>query len=236
MAAIDQMLDTLEAMEFSPAEINIFLNLKLRQRAAARDELKIAVVECNPETLSQLLEQLEEAAGPADFHAHLLRDVQKYPYRIGEDVDLIVTSAEHADVLKDIISRRDKLAKVALRLTAQSVAGLLKLHPGQRLGILCRSQRFGELIRSVCADCTENVDVRPPRLLDEEPELDAFLAELSALAVPDGFERYASHRVLQRIRAFGESHPLVRCRYQVDEGSLMYLSDRIEQLRSRARV
>ncbi len=236
MAAIDRMLDTMEELDFSLTEVNIFLNLKLRQRSAARDDLKIAVVECNPETLSQLLDQLYEAAGPADLQAHLLKDVQEYPYRIGEDVDLIVTSAEHADVLKDIISQQEKIARVALSLTPHSAAQLLKLTAGQRLGILCRSSRFGELIRPVCTAYTESVEVLSPRLLDKAEGLDAYLAGLDALAVPDGFERYCTRDVLQRLQDFGAGHPLIRCRYQVDEGSLMYLLERIEGLRDRARV
>ena len=40
MVAIDTMLDQLENMGFSPAEINIFLNLKLRERAEQEAHLK----------------------------------------------------------------------------------------------------------------------------------------------------------------------------------------------------
>lgn len=236
MAAIDQMLDTLEEMDFSLAEVNIFLNLKLRERSESQDNLKIAVVECNPETLSQLLEQLYQAAGPVDLHAHLLQDVQEYPYRIGEDMDLIVTSAEHAEVLKDVISQKEKLAKVALRLTPQSEAQLLKLTGGQRLGILCQSRRFGQLIQGVCKTYTEGVEIEAPLLLEQAKELGPYLAGLSALLIPEGFEKYCAHSVIQRLHAFAGEHPLIRCRYQVDEGSLMYLLEHIERLRDRERV
>ena len=44
MAAIDDMLDQLEGMGFSAAEINIFLNLKLREREEQEAFVKIAVV------------------------------------------------------------------------------------------------------------------------------------------------------------------------------------------------
>ena len=56
MAAIDTMLNQLEDMGFSATEINIFLNLKLRERAEQEAHVKIAVVECNPENLSQITE------------------------------------------------------------------------------------------------------------------------------------------------------------------------------------
>ena len=236
MAAIDRMLDTMEKLDFSMAEINIFLDLKLRERAFHQDELKVAVVECNPEALSQLMEQLHQTLGPVDLYAHLLRDVEQYPYRIGEDMDLIVTSAEHADVLKDVISQKEKIAKIALRLMPHSVARILKLAPGHRVGILCRSRRFGELIYAVCSTYAEDAEVLEPILLDELTDVNAYLADLSALVVPDGFEAYCPADVLQFLRAFDAEHPLIRCRYQVDEGSMMYLTERIERLRDKKKI
>lgn len=236
MAAIDQMLRTMEELDFSMTEINIFLDLKLRERAFHQDNLKIAVVECNPEGLSHLTDQLHKTVGPLDLHAHLLHDVEQYPYRIGEDMDLIVTSAEHADVLKDVISQKEKIAKIALRLMPHSVARILKLTPGQRVGILCRSRRFGELIHAVCSTYAEDAEIQQPQLLDEVPDMAAYLSPLSALVVPDGFEVYCPAPVLQALRAFDAEHPLIRCRYQVDEGSMMYLTERIERLRDKKRM
>ena len=58
MAAIDQMLQTLEDIGFSSGEINIFLDLKLRERAEREYKVKVAVLECNPENLSQISEFL----------------------------------------------------------------------------------------------------------------------------------------------------------------------------------
>ena len=52
MAAIDTMLDEMERLGFSLAEVNIFFGLKLRERAENLADIKVAVVECNTETLS----------------------------------------------------------------------------------------------------------------------------------------------------------------------------------------
>ena len=236
MGAIDQMLDSLEDMGFSMNEVQIFLDLKLRQRAASRDNLKIAVVECNPEVLSQLMDQLRRTAGPADLYGHLLQDVQEYPYRIGEDMDLIVTTAEHADVLKDIIPQKEKIAKIALRLMPQSVARILRLQPGQRVGILCKSTRFGELIRAVSSTYAEGAHIQTPQLLDDVQDMQAYLSGLTALLIPDGFESYCAPPVLQQLQAFDAEHNLIRCLYQVDEGSMMYLMEQIERLRDKKKL
>ena len=63
MAAIDGLLEELEQMGFSSTEISIFLALKQKERQAQVSRLKVAVVECNTETLSQLSEQLRVIKG-----------------------------------------------------------------------------------------------------------------------------------------------------------------------------
>lgn len=236
MAAIDQALQTLEDMGFSLTETRIFLDLKLRERAERQDNLKIALVECNPEALSQLADQLHRTVGPVDLYPHLLHDVAAYPYRIGEDMDLIVISAEHAESLKDVISQKDKIARIALRLMPQSVAQILRLTPGHEVGILCRSPRFGQLIHNVCTAYVEGAVIRSPMLMDDVSGVTEYLSGVSALLVPDGYEKYCPAPVLQHVRAFDAEHTLIRCRYQVDEGSMMYLTERIERLRDKNRM
>ena len=51
MSAIDEMLRVLEEMNFSMTETRIYLDLKLRQREMVQENLKVALVECNPEVL-----------------------------------------------------------------------------------------------------------------------------------------------------------------------------------------
>ena len=86
--AIDAMLDQLEGMGLSMAEISIFLNLKLRERADQEASVKVAVVECNPENLSQMSAQLRRKEG-VDLYAYPVENVRAYPYQL-EDFDLIV--------------------------------------------------------------------------------------------------------------------------------------------------
>ena len=48
MTAIDELLAKLEELGFSQTEINIFLNLKLRERSEQLSAVRVAVLECNP--------------------------------------------------------------------------------------------------------------------------------------------------------------------------------------------
>ena len=114
MAAIDQLLHHLEDMGLSTQEINIFITLKLRERAEEEAYIKVAVIECNPENLSQMSEQLSHI-GQVELHSFLLESIQQYPYKLGEDFDLIVVTANHVEYMESILPARRRLAQVALR-------------------------------------------------------------------------------------------------------------------------
>ena len=57
--------------------------------------VKLAVVECNPESLSQMSSHLRRLSH-VELNSYLLEDLEQYPYLIEEDTDLVVTTATHA--------------------------------------------------------------------------------------------------------------------------------------------
>lgn len=227
MAAIDSMLKQLEDMGLSPAEINIFLNLRLRQWEEQEAHVKVAVVECNPENLSQMSEQLRHING-VDIYSYLLESVQQYPYKLGEDFDLIVTTAAHADYLEEILPTKRNVSRVALRPSARYLAHILKLRPGEKLGIIGYSQRFGQLMYSTCKTYVEDAQVFEPITAGSEEELKRYLKGKGAVLVPKSYEKYFSARAVEILRSF--PGVLVDCYYEMDEGSVLYMETKIKRL------
>ena len=227
MAAINAMLDQLEDMGFSPTEINIFLNLKLRERAEQEAHVKIAVVECNPENLSQMSEQLRHING-VDLYPYLLDSIRQYPYKLSEDFDLIVTTAGHADYLESVVPLKKKVVRVALRLSADSLAPIIKLRPGKTLGIIGHSQRFAELLHRTGLEYTEDVVLHSPIAAESPEEISKYLQEKDAILVPRSYERYFSAPIVELIHRFRGN--LLECNYEMDAGSILYLETKIKRL------
>jgi len=227
MAAIDEMLKQLEDMGLSPAEINIFLNLKLRQWAEQEAHVKVALVECNPENLSVLSEQLRHIEG-VDLYAYLLESVQNYPYQLSEDFDLVVSTSAHADYVESILPVKKLLAKVALRPSARYLSHIFKLGSGDKLGILGYSQRFAQLVYSTCKAYVEEAQVYEPVVASSEAEMKAYLQDKSVILVPKSYEKYFSIGVQELLKAFPGT--LVECYYEMDEGSVLYLENKIKRL------
>lgn len=235
MREIDRLFETLQQMELPVSEIGVFLNLKLRQFAAQQDNVRVAVVECNPEVLSQLTEQLHRL-GNVDLFTYLLSDVEAYPYKLSEDMDLIITTLEHAKALQSMIPDGKKVAKIALRLQPRCVAQIVKLPAGLRLGMLTASVRFGALLRTWAEEYCEGVTLLQGATFGTGSECAAYLRDKTALLVPDGYEKYCSADTLREIQLFAKAHPVILCRYQVDEGSFTYAQEKVQRLSEKKRI
>lgn len=227
MAAIDAMLDELEEMGFTPAEINIFLNLKLRERAEQEAQIKVAVLECNPENLSHMTEQLHRIPR-IDLYSYLVETVQEYPYKLGEDMDLIVTTASHAQFLERVLPDRRKIARIAICLTQQSLSDIIRLRKGKRVGILAYSPRFGRLLHDTCLQYTEGVSVSDPLVFSPELNIEDFLQDKDAVLVPRDYEKYCDEATALSLERFRGR--LVECSYEMDAGSFLYLQEKTRRL------
>ena len=227
MAAIDTALDQLENMGFSASEINIFLNLKLRERAEQEAHVKIAVVECNPETLAQVSEQLRYING-VDLYSFLLENVQQYPYKLSEEYDLIVTTAKHSEYIESVVPAKKKVIRVALRLSATSLSQIIKLRPGKKVGIVGCSKRFGDLLYYACLEYTEGVVIHPPLVAGEEDKIEEYLAEKDVILVTKSQGKYHNHQLLSKLQTY--TGTVIDCCYEMDEGSVLYLETKIGRL------
>ncbi len=227
MAAIDRLLNDMEEMGLTPAEINIFLNLKLRERAEQERLVKIAMLECNPENLSQIAEQMRQIGG-VELHAHLMDSVEQYPYKIGEDMDLVVTTAIHAQEAEALLPIPKRVIRVGLRLTPACLAEIVKLRKNQVTGILCYSPRFGALLRSTCGLYAEDVKVAEPVEFSPELDMEAFLRGKDAVLVPRDYERYCTAQSAAALKRFRGR--LIECAYEMDEGSVLYLQEKVKRI------
>ena len=135
--------------------------------------------------------------------------------------------------LKNLLPQSDKIARVALRLSLSAMAEIVRLQPGERVGVLGCSQRFGDLLFEACAAFAGDAAVRTPAVVSRELDLPAFLAEKDAVLAPEDLEKYLEPDGVEQMRRFARRGKLIRCAYEIDEGSFLYLQEKIERLRER---
>lgn len=228
MAAIDEMFARLEGMGLSPMEINIFLDLKFREYSQKEAHVKVAVVECNPENLSQMSEQFRHIHG-VDLYSYTIDSVKQYPYKIGEDFDLIVTTSPHAQYLESVVPEKKKVVRVALRLSANCLSSIFKIRSGEKVGIVGYSDRFSELIYNTCKMYAEDMDLSEPLIISSDTAIKKYLDDKTSILVPKNYERYFDAETVKRIREFKGN--VIDCNYEMDEGSVLYLETKVKKIR-----
>ena len=229
--AADQLLERLHTLGLSDTQMEALLTERLRLRRQQRPQLRAALVECNPEILAQLRQQLGALEG-IGLHPVLLDRARQHPERLASRCDVIITTAEHASELTKMTRRADKVAKIALRLTPQSIAAIVKLTPGAHVGILTHSLRFGALLQEHCRSYALGAGLDEPALLQPGAAFEAYLRGKSVILVPEGYENDCTPEVLGALRRFARRGSVVPCAYRIDEGSRIYLTERLERLRS----
>ena len=183
----------------------------------------------------QISDQLRQI-GQIELYTYLLDDVLAYPYKLGEEMDLVVTTTDHYAPLRQALSDQTKLARIALRLSARSMAQLVKLPDGQRVGTLSGSEHFAGMMRDTCELYADHLVLTDDALFSRELDCAAFLANKDAVLVPEDYERLCSQETLETLSAWEQQGRLIRCAYRVDEGSLIYLREKIERLREHRKI
>lgn len=228
VAAIDNLFTELEEMGFSATEINIFINLKLREWAEKERLIKVAIVECNHENLSNMSNQLRHIHG-VDPYAYTLETIEQYPYKLQEQFDLVITTPSHAQYLEGILPTAKKSAQVALRPSAHFLSSIIRLSGGKRLGSVVYSERFGSLVYTMCQTYTEDVQLTEPLVVSlSERSVEEYLLALDVVIVPKHYEKFFPSYISDAVRGFHGD--VIEAYYKLDEGSMLYLERKIKKL------
>ena len=227
--AIGALLDELENLGFSPKEISMYLELMLRERLERGARLRIALVDCNAESMAMFTDQLAELMDVDIFPGVLQEAAMSL---IPEECDLVVTTETHiTELIKRISISEEKLLCLVAEVSGDSIATLARLPAEKKLGVVSHSRRFLELMIRDCGRYRGSEELGGVCLLGEGEALKELLGKVDALLLPEGYRRFASHEALSAINAFAQGHPVLRYEYRIDRGSCLRLLETVEDIK-----
>ena len=109
MAAIDTLFEELEALGFTPREMEIYINLRLQGLEERYDLVKVAAIDCNPETLQLMEDQLSQI-NYVQAAIFSLAQIPELADKLNNDYDVILTTSTHYGEVEPFIH-----ANIALR-------------------------------------------------------------------------------------------------------------------------
>lgn len=224
MNAIDRMIRSLTELNFSPAEIQIFINLKMREWGLKWSGVRIAVAE-NCEECAYGIEAQLRQLGNVSVSIWPLRRIREYSYGLDEQSDVILTSPENRQMLQALLPDNEKLLSVAMTPQTDFLFAVAMARE-KNIAVLCADPDFAEVIRNYLPEeMRMGICVC---IVDEATDIDAFLANTDCLIVSEDYADRFSQTIVEKI---DHSPNVIRFRYRIDRGSMIYLQERIGRIR-----
>ena len=235
MSAIDQLFRQLESLGFTPREMEIYLNLKLRGLEEKYDVVRIALVDCNPEALQMMEEQLSQI-GYAETSAFDLERLEEVAGSLNENFDMILTTSTHYSQVESFIKSDATLAMVAMTPSVSTVVKLAKIEDDRKVGIFCASDAFAGVVRNNCQGMGAWSEHMATQFMGIFEETEQFFEENDVIIVPKGYETFLSPEEKVLIEDFvTREGELVRYSYKVDKGSFLYVVEQIKKVMNKKR-
>lgn len=235
MSAIDQLFQQLLDLGFTPREMEIYLNLKLQGLDEKYDVVKVAVVDCNPETLQLIQRQLSQI-GYAEVAIFALSHLEDVLEKLNSDYDLVLTTSTHFAQVEPLIHPSKLLGMVAMMPTMGTVIKLAKLPADASVGVVCASDAFDRVVRKNCLGMGEWGRGMQTLLFGNRDKLAGFLKGKEAVILPEGYGAFASSQEKELLAAFErDGGQLILYDYEIDRGSYLYVEEQIKRCMNKKR-
>ncbi len=123
------------------------------------------------------------------------------------------------------------MVQVAVAPTRGSVIAMARLAPSQKIGVVCESKRFLEIVLDHLKAFDIPAGAVEPLFWSDFDRLDTFIAGLDAVIVPAGYSLQRNREHLAAIQEFTErGGVIIAFDYQIERGSLLNVEERLRTL------
>jgi DNA-binding transcriptional regulator YhcF (GntR family) len=245
---IDEMLDEFEGMGFDDRETTSLIHMRMMERDKDTKSVIIAGIDCNPEALSIFEKQFSDYSHVV-FKQVLLETLQKERdvHSQLDIYDILLTTATHYQELIELVPYlKNKILQVAVMPSQQTIVDLARIPNAASIGIVCRSQRFLEIIKesltkfgvgsgSGFGSEPESGFGRIENLFDGNlAKLSSFLLGKSRVIVPPNSPLLDKRNQFPELETFiTGGGQLILFDYQMQRGSMIYIEEEIYRIISK---
>lgn len=230
MHIIDQMLDQLEELNFSRREMQIFLELKLRERDAHGHDLKVVVFSDTPEERSVMMNALASIPG-IELFAYPSEDILMGRVDVNAFDAFIAPEPSYRALKMRLMGKEGpELILMGFYPGPHTVIALSRLPQDSRVGILSLSKTYAGKMAEVCENFA-SLKSRPGVHLFHETDTKLFLKAHDVVIVPANYFSYISEELRAELKEFTRSGGLLlQFRMDCEKTSLIGIRDKLEEM------
>lgn len=229
METIDCFLDRMQTLNFSPEEIRIYFDLKLRQREGDIPPVHLGAIDCNPEALSVMTQQIAEL-GHTDVREYLLGTVLDASVPFDPGLDILVTTPTHFDEVAARMTEDQHLAQLVMAISGNTLLELTRIAEEHSVAIICASQRFGQIITNSIQRYGLLQAPATIAYFGQGAPLEELLRQVDQIILPPNYWRFASPEEQDLIQNLAFTAPPILFDYRIERGSMLFLEEQIKNL------
>ncbi|MBN2725288.1 MAG: GntR family transcriptional regulator [Deltaproteobacteria bacterium] len=230
MDMIRSLIYSLEKLNFSHRESGALFMSELENRQIILSKLSVLAVDCNPEALEVYLQQLGTLSH-VNFRSILLEDLKQSPDKVLANYELIITTSNHFDEVSMIAPEySEKILQIGVMPSPETIFQIGKLSVKTRLGVICISQKFFEIVKFWVKKFYPNIHME--RLEKEDKNFNQKInTGYDVLVLPVISALGLSVTQLKDINNFRQrGGSVIRFEYQIDGGSMVLLEKALDNL------
>lgn len=228
MKAIDRLLDEMQALSFSLRDIRIFVDIKLREREQETGVIRVAAVDCSPEALSVIVQQIHSVPG-TETEGYLLDDIYDAEHGFEPEADLVVTTTSHYQQLADKMRAGEPFCMV-MSLDTETAVRLSSIRHDSRVGVICKSRRFAQIILATCDKYSRLENPVQVAYFGDCDDVSRVCEASDVIILAPNFHLFASGAEMDCLHSSDALQ--ISYMYRIDRGSMKFLEERVNRLHS----
>lgn len=198
-------------------------------------KLAAALVDCNMETMHEVMRNLEREIPYMEVEPYLLDELLSGKTVIGSRCSVALVAQKHySDFIRYADSIRLKTEEVALRESRETIARLTVIPDWQEIRVIYRSREFLESVQYTlkCLGKKNKLRCIQERQITEDDE--AYYGGKTPFVIPADYREYGNARMLQVIgHAEKIGSLIIPFKFEIDKGSLLHLKRVLELVRAK---
>lgn len=230
---IERIWDKLEAWNLSREEILHLIRLTAAKRYPSSMAIPVAIIDCNPESLTIFKNQLQYIPG-ITITSFLIDTVLGCddPIALLGGFPLILTTSSHHEKLTCFLqSDKFQLVAVAAAPSRQTIIDFSTLPKGTSIGILCQSNKFSQIIIQQLEQFSNTHSFYPTCLSSDVKQVMRFISQHDAIITPPSLpvlDKIISGKSFEQFN--NGTKRIIPFNYMFDKGSLLYVESIVETL------
>lgn len=226
IAVLHQWITDMREKSFSLFDIRIMMDECLRTYTYHANHVRIAAIDCNPEALAVMKKQFGRIPY-VDVSDYLLDTILESPHSFDPDADIIITTPTHYKLLAEKTHPRHHIIQLVLSIATGTALDLAAIPKHARVGILCASKRFGEIISDACAEYAD-LD-SPPKIAyaDDFEQALSLVQNCTQIISAPNLSLFFSTSDLTLLKEYSQKLPPITYQYQIEKGSLLFLEEQV---------